>query len=329
VAQPKKDFDKWKSRGINTMVMYEGHAATVDEWTQAAAERQLWMIRRPRPNPADDVNQPFLLAWAHPDEPDIPSTQHPIEYIRGQFQRMRAADPDRPIFTNYSGGYVNAWQGNTGRAAYEQFLANTDWGSSSIYPVTGWDRPHDFDAPGRAVDRLEKWSQGKPQFAVIETGDQELPWAPREIPGVTPGQFRAQFWDAIIRGARGIVYFPQKFKPNFSYDNTPPEIVEEMLTQHARVKAIEQAILSPSDPPSLGVTIDGPLEATWRSHGGKKYFIVLNTSDRPLTKVNVRLHGVGNPDSAAVSSEKRSVAVDNGVITDDFASYATHVYVVD
>jgi hypothetical protein len=328
-AQPAKDFDTWKARGINTVAIYEGYAATIDEWTQAAAERKLWMIRRPRPNPADDIGQPFLLAWSQPDEPDIPSTNHPVSYIAGQFAKWRAIDPDRPIFTNFSGGYVNAWQGNTGRSTYEQFLANTDWVSSSIYPVTGWDRPNNLEAAGRAVDRLEKWSGGKPQFAVIESGDQELPWAPKEIPGVTPGQFRAQVWDSIIRGARGIIYFPQKFKPAFSYDDTPPEIVREMQVQHARIRAIEQAILSPSDPPSLGVTINAPLEATWRSHGGKKYFIVLNTSDRSLNDVNVRLHGIGGADSASVVVEKRSVSIKSGVITDDFAPYGVHVYVVD
>jgi hypothetical protein len=310
-------------------VIYEGHAATVDEWTQAAVDRQLWMIRRPRPNPADDIGQPYLLAWAHPDEPDIPSTKHPVEYIAAQYKRWKSIDPNRLVFTNYSGGWVNAWQGNATRSQYEQFLANTDWGSSSIYPVTGWDRPNDLDAAGRAVDRLEKWSQGKPQFAVIESGDQELPWAVREIPGVTPGQFRAQIWDSIIRGARGIIYFPQKFKPAFSYDNTPPEIVQEMIRQHAFIKSIEQAILSPSDPPNLGATVNKPLQATWRAHGGKMYFIVLNTSGAPLSNARVRLHGVGSADSAAVQAERRTVDVNGGVITDNFAPHAVHVYVVD
>jgi RTX calcium-binding nonapeptide repeat (4 copies)/Beta-galactosidase len=327
-AQPAKDFDKWKARGINTVVIYEGYAATIDEWTKAAADRRLWMIRRPRPNPADDVGQPYLLAWAQPDEPDIPSTKHPADVIIANSNKWKAIDPDIPIFTNFSGGYVNHWQGNVLYPDYAKYLSGSDWVSSSIYPVTGWDRPNDLDAPGKAVDRLEKWSEGKPQFAVIESGDQELSWAPREIPGPTPGQFRAEVWDSIIRGARGIIYFPQKFKPAFSYDDTPPEIVREMLTQHARIKTLEKVILSPGDPPSLGVTLGKPLEASWRVYGGKKYFIVLNTSDRPLQNATLRLHGIGASDSAAVHGEKRSVGIKGGVITDNFAAYSAHVYVV-
>jgi hypothetical protein len=328
-AQPAKDFDKWKARGINTVVIYEGYAATIDEWTKAAADRRLWMIRRPRPNPADDVGQPYLLAWSQPDEPDIPSTNHPSDVIIANYKKWKAVAPNIPIFTNFSGGYVNHWQGNVGYSDYAKFLSGTDWVSSSIYPVTGWDRPHDLDAPGKAVDRLEKWSEGKPQFAVIESGDQELPWAPKEIPGPTPGQFRAEIWDSIIRGARGIIYFPQKFKPAFSYDDTPPEIVQEMLTQHARIKSLEKVILTPIDPPSLGVTLGKPLEATWRTFGGKKYFIVLNLSDRQLNTATLGLHGVGSAHSATVSGEKRTVGIKSGVITDDFAPLSTHVYVVD
>ena len=325
-SQPKGSFDKWQSRGINTMVQYESSAATIDEWTQAAVDRGLYMIRRPRPNPADDVGQKYLLAWAHPDEPDIASTGHPASYIAGKYAAWKAVDPDMPVWVNFSGGYVNHWQGNLGYNDYKPFLDNTDWVSSSIYPVTGWDRPNDLDGPGKAVDRLEKWSQGKPQFAVIETGDQELAWAPKNIPGPTPGQFRAEVWDSIIRGARGIIYFPQKFKPSFSYDNTPPEIVAEMQVQNGRISALGNALLSPIDPPSLRVITDAPLEASWRFYKGKAYFIVLNTSGQSLADQAIGLVGVGRSGTAIVESERRTVSFKRGTLTDSFAPYEAHVY---
>jgi hypothetical protein len=327
-SQPRGSFGKWKDRGVNTMVQYESAQATIDEWTQAAVDNGLYMIRRPRPGVVADVGQKNLIAWAHPDEPDIPSTGHDATYIANEYANWKAVDPDMPIFTNYSGGYVNEWQGTprVGYSGYKPLLDNTDWVASSIYPVTGWDRPNDLDAPGKAVDRLEKYSQGKPQFAVIETGDQELSWAPKDIPGPTPGQFRAQVWDSVIQGAKGIIYFPQKFMPQFSFDNTPPEIEAEMKLQDQRLAALGPALLSPIDPPVLGVSSSAPLEAGWRFYNGKAYFIVLNTSAARVRGAAIGLLGVGRKGTVNVDGEDRSLAMSRRTIVDSFAPYETHVY---
>jgi hypothetical protein len=328
-SQPRGSFAKWKDRGVNTMVQYESAQATIQEWTQAAVDNGLYMIRRPVPGVVGDVGQKNLIGWAHPDEPDIPSTGHDATYIANEYANWKKVDPDMPIFTNFSGGYVNKWQGNplVGYSGYKPLLDNTDWVGSSIYPVTGWDRPDDLDAPGKAVDRLEKYSEGKPQFAVIETSDQELPWAAKDIPGPTPGQFRAQVWDSIIRGAKGIIYFPQKFKPQFSFDNTPPEIDAEMRVQNARITALSDVILSPIDPPTMGIALGGPLEASWRFHDGKAYFIVLNTSGESTTQA-ISLQGVGKPETAQVVGESRSVSLSKATFTDTFAPHEAHVYAV-
>jgi hypothetical protein len=325
-SQPRGSFDKWKARGINTMVQYESAAATIDEWTEAAVERDLYMIRRPRPGVVADAGQKNLIAWAHPDEPDIPSTGHDAAYIAEEYAKWKGVNPDMPIFVNFSGGWVNAWQGNLSRSGYAPFIKNTDWISSSIYPVTGWDRPADLDAAGKAVDRLEKWSEGKPQFAVLETSDQELAWAPKDIPGPTAGQFRAQVWDSVIRGAKGVIYFPQKFKPQFSFDNTTPEVAEEMTVQNARLAALSEVLVTSPDPTGVAATAAGPLQVGWRYHEGRAYFIVLNMSGKALKNQTIGLHGVGRNGEVAVEGEDRSVAMKKGRIVDGFEPYAAHVY---
>ena len=53
-------------------------------------------------------------------------------------------------------------------------LPYMDWVSNGVYPVTGWDRPEHLDGPGRALDRLHKWTEGKSQLQIIESGDQLL-----------------------------------------------------------------------------------------------------------------------------------------------------------
>jgi hypothetical protein len=286
------------------------------------------MIRRPRPKPADDIGQKYLIAWAHPDEPDIASTGHPASFIAAEYAKWKAINPKMPVWVNFSGGFVDQWQGTQDYNDYKPFLDATDWVSSSVYPVAGWSHPNDLDIAGLSVDRLEKWSQGKPQFAAIETGNQALPWMPKDSTGPTPGQFKAEVWDSIIRGARGIIYFPQRFKPSFSYDDTPPDVVDEMIRQNARMTALGPVLLSPSDPATLGVQADAPLETSWRFYKGKAYFIVLNMSEQTLKNQPIQLEGTGRSKSATVQFEKRTVAIRKGAMTDTFAPFETHVYEV-
>jgi hypothetical protein len=330
-VQPKSTFDKWNARGINTLIEYQGDGATVEEWSQAARDRGMYYIRRPLSNPFNDVGDDNLLAWGLPDEPEI-TTKYPPATLQSWIDGWKQADPDKPIWVNFSGGYVLGWQGNVNEQGYRPYTDLVDWTSSSIYPVTGWSRPMEhpgLDAPAQSVDRLEKWTNGKPQWAVIESGDQELSWIQKEIPGVNPGQFRAEVWESIIRGARGVIYFPQSFMPGFKYDNTPPEIVAEMSTLHAKIQSIAGVLLADVDPPSRGVELGtgSPLSATWRVVDGKTYAIVLNFSDQAVTR-NVTIQGVGGATSAVVHGENRSVALNNGTLTDTFAPYSVHVYQV-
>src|SRR3954466_7509937 len=178
-----------------------------------------------------------------------------------------------------------------------------DWDSSSIYPVMWRYRPEEqpgpdrwapsvgqraawcacLDAPGRSGDQLEKWSSGHSQFAVIESSDQELNWIQQDIPGPNPAQFRAEVWDSIVHGARGVIYFPMSFKPSFRFDNTSPEVAAEMTTTDAKIQSIARVLQSDIDPPTRGFEASSPLEGTWRVVDGKTYYVVLNFSNQAVT----------------------------------------------
>jgi hypothetical protein len=328
-TQPMSSFDKWKSRGVNTLIEYQGDGATIEQWSQAARDRGMFYVRRPLANPALDVGDKNLLAWALPDEPEITS-KYPAATLKTWIDGWKQADPNRPIWVNFSGGYVLHWQGNVFASGYQPYTDLVDWTSSSIYPVTGWNRPTEhpgLDAPGEALDRLEKWTDGKPQWAVLESGDQELSWIQKEIGGPTPGQFRAEVWDSIIHGARGVIYFPESFSPSFKFDNTPPEIAAEMAATNAKIQSIASVLLGDIDPATRGLQVDGPLEGTWRVQNGKTYFVVLNFSNQAVTK-NVTLQGIGSASSASVVGENRAVSLTNGAFSDTFAPYSVHVYQV-
>ncbi|HEV8607674.1 MAG TPA: beta-galactosidase [Tepidisphaeraceae bacterium] len=326
-SQPTFNFDKWKRRGINTLMKYESLSGSVslEDWIKAANAKGLYQIREWRDDPAQDKNEPLLLAWTANDEPDIYSVYH--RQLQPDYEMLKSVDPDRPVVINFAGSMALGWHADPlKRQDYEDMLPYMDWVSNGVYPVTGWDRPEHLDGPGRALDRLQKWSEGKPQLAIIESGDQQLPWMPKTLRSATRAEFRALLWDSVIRGAQGILYFPFAFQPRFTFDNTSGDIEAEMMIQHKRLADIGKVLLTPIDPPTLDLSAAAPLEATWRAVGGKKYFIVLNLSAKSLSNAKIGLIGAGRTGTVKVQGESRSLKMNSSSITDHFGPYETHIY---
>src|SRR5258706_14832056 len=197
--------------------------------------------------------------------------------LNQQYWQLKGVNPNKPITTTYSGGYVLGWQGNKTAADYQSYMQSTDWVGADLYPVTGWNLPGQLGAVGKLVDTLQADGPGKKQFAFIESSNQNLAWVPNDR-GATPDEMRAEIWDSVIHGANGIVYFPQQIGGSFSYDATPWNVAAEMTAQNLRLQQYGGAINSQENPGNIGMSTGGALEVTWRSYGGKKYFFVAQLS---------------------------------------------------
>jgi hypothetical protein len=325
-GQPSNYAWKWKQRGVNTMVAAElmGGRIPMSKWDEEVTANGLYMIRQPSSKPENDSKYSNLLAWMAPDEPDVHHTDP--EDTQKAYDRLKRINPDIPVFMNFSGGHVVGYQERNWKHPYPEWVASADWISNDIYPVAGWNLPNRLGLVGEAVDRLRAVDPAKPQFAFIETSDQGLPWN-LNAPGPTRDQFRAEIWNAVIHGARGIVFFPDQFKPKFEYDKTPPEVIEEMKLQADRLKAMSGALLAKLDPKGYEIEVPDGMEATVRVHKGKTYLIVLNFKSKFKGEVRIKVGGV--PDGRAeVHGEGRSVEIKGGEIVDDFEGYTPHVYVV-
>jgi hypothetical protein len=87
-----------------------------------------------------------------------------------------------------------------------------------------------------------------------------------------------------------------------------------------------QDVINPS---SISATMSSAsLEAGWRDTPSGKYFFVLNKTKNGVNGATVTLTGIGDASSATVFDEARSVAIVDGVITDDFPALERHIYVV-
>lgn len=323
--QPRNSLTVWKSRGINTLVGYEseGKSVSLEDWQAAAELNDLFMIRQRGSDTKADLDDPYLLAWLLDDEPDIHNQEPRI--VENDYAKAKRDAPKMPVFLNVSGG--NVLFKKTPRVTYEQYFKSADWIGNDFYPITGWNQPTWIPRLGQAIDQCREISKGKPQFAFIEGASQKLPWLPPDSRGVTAPEFRAEIWEAVIHGVHGIVYFPQQMYP-FKFDAMPSRVSGEMLVQNQLLDSIGAALVTTPNPRELNVSVNAPLEATWRKADGKLYAIVLNLSNEKQLAQPLRFTGFGAGKADDLTQDNRTVNITENGLVDDFGPYDVHVYVM-
>lgn len=275
------NFAGWKGRGVNTLIGYEtqGGEISIDDYTTAAANAGLKIIREPTSSPATD-NAPNLVGWLQTDEPDLKDIDPSI--LNAIYGSLKAANPNRPVLINFAGAFmVPGFAPLRTQAYYMPYIQAGDWVAQDLYPVTGWNQPNAIGAVGQATGTLRGWSN-KPTFAFIETSNQRLQSnsTPEALErGPTPSEVRAEIWDAVIHGARGIAYFPQQIN-GFRYDATPIDVAAEMTRQDAAITGLAPALTSDATPDVTTVNFTNPaIEYVTRSFGGITYVIALNLTN--------------------------------------------------
>jgi len=332
-GQPKSSFDKWASRGVNTLFQYEGEnnsqgipTVSMQLWSQTAASKGLYYVRAPSANPADDLQEKNLIAWAQKDEPDLSNhSPNPATNI-DIYQNWKALAPSKPVWINFAGPSITV-----GGANYTQWDKAGDWIASDWYPIN-WARYNNINFVGKATEKLKTDAGGVPKkyFSYIETSWQKLAGSVR---GPTKDEFRGEVWSAIIHGASGIIYFPQVVPDktiggSFSYDGTPADVSAEMTTQDALIQSYGRVLNSTFNPTSRSLTSTSTsIESTWRVTQDGDYFFVLNQSPNALTNAMLNLTGLtASASSLSVLGEGRTELLSSGAITDSFAPYQVHIY---
>ena len=331
-AQPKGSFDKWVGRGVNTLFQYEGEnnsqglpSVPMDVWSSTAASKGLYYVRTPSANPADDLQEKYLLAWAQKDEPDL-SNHSPNPAVNIDiYQNWKAIGPSKPVWINFAGPNVTQ-----GGANYTQWDKAGDWIAVDWYPIN-WGRFNNINFIGQSIDKLRNDSGGVPKkyMAYIETSYQRIKAEGR---APTKDEFRGEVWSAIMHGANGIIYFPQVVPTgvvggSFSYDGTPTDVAAEMTTQDSLIQSYGRVLNSTRNPSSRSLSASSTaIEATWRVMQEGDYFFVLNQSPNSLTGVTLNLAGLASSAPLAVMGENRTESLIGSAIVDDFSPYQLHIY---
>jgi len=281
-----------------------------------------------------------IVAWMHGDEPDNAQSLGegkgwgpPIlpEKIKADYERLRAADPTRPVMLNLGQGV--AWDGWYGRGVrtnhpedYAQYIEGCDIASFDIYPAVH-DKP---EVAGNlwfvpfGVDRLREW-----------TGDRKIVWNCIECTRIsnekvkpTPHQVKAEVWMSLIHGSMGLIYFVHQFRPNFIEAGllADEEMTQAVTAINKQIQELAPALNSPSGaaPRVTSSNPDVPVHAVLKYPEGAVYIFAVAMRDGE-TKVTFDL-GAPTMGRVHVLGENRTLGFFEGKFEDEFGGYDVHLY---
>jgi hypothetical protein len=235
--QPISSFQKWKDRGVNTLVGFTSEDQfSREQWTEAARKAGLFYVIKPQADDPEsmkaDAADTSLLAWEQPDEPDGAGAIPPDKIVEN-YRTWKAIGAAKPVLLNLDG-----WRTQFGKPEeYKQYCQGADWIGFDYYIINRGEGPDNIKKIGERLDKLKEWTGGKKKlFVFIECSDQNLrvsdwgqdtKWGPALAPkmrGPTPDEMKKQVEVSIQHGAAGIIYFPDKIGKNWeAFDNTTPE----------------------------------------------------------------------------------------------------------
>jgi hypothetical protein len=338
--QSPANADRYRDAGFNTYIaLWKG---PTEEQLSALKKAGMRIVCDQNKVALRHLDDRDILAWMHGDEPDnaqeLPGRKGygppvPPGKIIEDYQRIRAADPSRPVVLNLGQGV--AWDGWYGRGVrsnhpedYASYVKGCDIASFDIYPAN-----HDrkevagklwFVADG--VRRLVDW-----------TGTNRRVWNCIECTAIadpkrkpTPQQVRCEVWMSLIHGSRGLIYFVHQFEPTFREAALLDDA--EML---AAVTAINRQITKLA-PILNGPTIrDGatatsenssvPIALMTKRAADSTYIFAVGMREGK-TSATFNVRDVAPGARVEVIGEERTIAAKDGKFSDDFGPWDVHSY---
>ncbi len=287
-------------------------------------------------------DDPTIVGWMHGDEPDNAQSRRdgrgydppiPPARIVEDYERLKQADPSRPVLLNLGQGF--GWDGWHGRGVrtnhpedYPEYVKGCDIASFDIYPAC-----HDHpDVAGKlwfvadGVRRLSGWA-----------GDERRVWNCIECTRIsnldakaTPRQVKAEVWMSIIRGSRGIIYFVHQFKPQFIEAGllADAEMLAAVTAVNRQIQELAPVLNSATKTDGAVVTpseADVPVEAIVKRHDGAVYVFAVGMRDGTTT-AQFEIAGAPGESRVEVLGENRALGAKGGAFEDRFGPWDVHLY---
>src|SRR5436305_8450028 len=291
--QDPKRAPEFEKAGINLYVgLWQGPTEPQLAALKAAGMRVICEQNAVALRHRDD---PTIAGWMHGDEPDnaqpLPGGGYgppiPPARIIADYQRLKAADPTRPVMLNLGQAVANdEWKGRgPHHEDYHEYCKGADIVSFDVYPVVGIDKPDGENylwyVP-RGLDRLKEYSAG-----------QKLLWNALECTHIgepnkkaTPAQVKAEVWMSLIHGSRGIIYFIHQFKPRFVEAALleDPEMLAAVTAINHQIHDLAPVLNSPTAADAATATSSEsavPIDLLAKRQGGATYAFAAGTRNGP------------------------------------------------
>jgi hypothetical protein len=287
-------------------------------------------------------NDPTIVGWMHGDEPDNAQSLGsgkgygpPIlpEKIVASYERIRAADPNRPVLLNLGQGV--AWDNYIGRGVrrnhpedYPEYVKGCDIASFDIYPAAH----ENAEIAGKlwyvalGVERLKQWAQGRPVWNCIECTSIQN----KQQHKATPQQVRCEVWMALIHGSMGLIYFVHEWQPKFNESAllSDPEMLAAVSQINHQIAELAPVLNSPTLVDGAKVASGNPsvpVATMVKRYGGAVYLFAVTMREGP-TRAKVSIQGLVGPQQVKVLGEERTLTANDGVFEDDLPSWGVHLY---
>ncbi|MBN1362488.1 MAG: hypothetical protein JW993_17965, partial [Sedimentisphaerales bacterium] len=250
-----------------------------------------------------------------------------------KYERMRSADPSRPVLLNLGQGV--AWDNWYGRGVrtrhpedYPEYVKGCDIASFDIYPVTH-PSPEVSGRLGyvaKGVERLVAWAG--PQRPVWNCIECTRISHPTQQP--TPQQVRCEVWMSIVHGSKGLIYFVHEWEPRFNESALlgDPVLLAAVTRINQRIGALAGVLGSPTLSGRVVVTsspADVPVAVMAKEHQGAVYVFAVCMEQRS-TKAQFAVRGLTGARSVTVLDEDRMLTSRDGAFDDAFAPWDVHLY---
>lgn len=308
---------------------------------------------------AETAGHSHVLAWHHPDEPDMPTKieegvydprQNPKD-IQKRYQFLRDNNIDRPVFVTFTAHFMkesqNRYSKEKKKEVYPPLISAADVVGFDVYPIYGWGRPCWLNHTASGVKQLVQMANGRPVYAWIETckGSKWMPYE-KQL-DVLPIHTRYQVWSALINGATAIGYFTHAWFPKFTSFAPTQDMQDELTRLNGQITRLTQAIVAPYSTRNIVVKMicdDGITSLLNRfmatEYEGCLYLFVQNADlganveslgqYDPISprggSAKIEVEGLCKGTVIEVIDEEREITANEGFFIDEFAPLCEHIY---
>jgi len=338
--QPPAKARQYLDAGFNTYVgLWDG---PTEEQLAALKQAGMRVICEQNAVSLKHLDDSTIIGWMHGDEPDNAQELGagkgygppiPPAIIIAEYQRIRAADPTRPVMVNLGQGV--AWDDYIGRGArrnhpedYAEYVQGSDIASFDIYPVA-----HDDPAVAgklwfvpQGVERLIHWA-----------GPERIVWNCIECTRIgnpdhkaTPQQVRSEVWMSLIHGSRGLIYFVHEWKPRFNESAllSDPEMLAAVTAINRQIHRLAPVLNRPTVADAVKVVSENnvvPIAVMAKRTSDALYLFTAAMRDGKTT-ATFTVRGLTGHPKVEVLDENRTVRSEDGIFRDDFQSWDVHIY---